>query len=309
MNRDDIIAHALKIAAEYRDQGLTLTLRQLYYQFVARGLLGSGQKIYKRIGAAMTAARLDGRFPIDWIEDRGREAGVTSMRASVDVDVALDRASDEIADLIYHIGHGRWCGQEIVPSVWVEKDALAGVLGPTCTRLGVGLFACKGYPSVSSVSAWVGKMHAAVSRDAADPTTRIIYLGDHDPDGLEIPWSAQRMIMAVQDVKGERFSFQVRPVALTMDQIEEYKPPPFGAKVSSSRFRRYVEETGTDDAWELDALEPRVLRQLVVDNVEACFDRDVWLRNEQHAIALRQEMQGRMLEPGWMERALRGESR
>ena len=58
-----------------------------------------------------------------------------------------------------------------------------------------------------------------------------------------------------------------------MDQIEEYNPPPFEAKMSSSRFKKYVEEHDTDEAWELDALEPAVLQALITTNVERFFDQ------------------------------------
>src|SRR5688572_22144872 len=76
LTRKEILAHALQIAHDYKNRNLTLTLRQLYYRFVALGLTGSGQKVYSRIGATLTDARYCGDFPIDWLEDRGRDVGI-----------------------------------------------------------------------------------------------------------------------------------------------------------------------------------------------------------------------------------------
>jgi hypothetical protein len=108
----------------------------------------------------------------------------------------------------------------------------------------------------------------------------------------------------VQVVKGQLFDVGLDRVALTMEQIEEYDPPPFGAKMTSSRYQRYVDTTGTDDAWELDALEPAVLRELVYSNVDQHFDSSI--RNEHAARAreLRVELRDRMVEPGWLDEAL-----
>lgn len=302
MNRTEIIEAAYDIAAEYDRQGLRLTLRQLYYQFVARGLLGSGQKVYKRIGAALVEARLDGRFPIDWIEDRGRSAGASDLECADDLDAAEDNARDLVGRSPWYLRYGRWYGQPVVPFVWVEKEALAGVLEPICTELGVGMFACKGYPSVSAVSAWVSETHEGLGDVGAE--ARIVYFGDHDPDGLEIPKSALDMVRKVQRVKGEWFPVDLDRVALTMAQIRRYNPPPFGAKVTSARYQRYVDETGTDDAWELDALEPTVLRQLVRDNVESFFDVDIRRQYAAEASELRRELVMRMRKPGWLDDAL-----
>ncbi len=68
---------------------------------------------------------------------------------------------------------------------------------------------------------------------------------------------------------------EVRRLALNMPQIEEYGPPPNPAKVTDSRFQRYSETYG-DESWELDALEPAVLVQLVRDEVDTLRDDDAW---------------------------------
>lgn len=302
MNRSEIQTEAFAILQEYQAHGLTMTLRQLYYQFVARGLLGSGQKVYNRIGNATRNARLDGTIPIDWIEDRGRNAGLTRTQNFDDVEDALSDAEDEIRVLPRrHLQRGRWYGQPNKLFVWIEKEALAGVLEDTCRRLGVGLFPCKGYPSVSSISSWVTSTWSAL--DPEDSAT-IIYLGDHDPDGLQIPRSAANLIAQVQRVKGQVFDFEMERVALTMAQINAHNPPPFGAKVTSPRYQGYVDETGTTDAWELDALDPLTLRTLVETEVNSRFDEQIHADNRATIAELRTEMIDRMVEGNWLDGVL-----
>lgn len=287
MNRDELIDHAYAIAEEYVDQGLTLTLRQLYYQFVARGLTGNGQRVYKRIGAALTKARLDGRFPIEWIEDRGRTMTDTIAWASLDVPWALREAEAEISRMPSRFIHaGRWYEQPRHVSVFVEKQALAGVLEPTCEELEVSLFPCKGYPSISAVKTWVDGVYEHIGDEAV---AVIVYLGDHDPDGLQIPKSLEEQIVAVQEVTGRDFAFEVDVVALTREQIAEHNPPPFPAKETSSRFDAYVRRTGLTQAWELDALDPTTLRRVVVDAVDAHHDASVFARCQAEATARRRE--------------------
>ncbi len=298
MNRQEIIITAHGIAQGYVAQGLRLTVRQLYYQFVARDLLPNGQKTYKRIVAALTAARLEGRFPFEWIEDRGRRVGLTDASQQDNMEDAIDNAADSVAQLPYWLRYGRWYGQPRLLSVWVEKEALSGVLMDPCNNLSVGLFACKGYPSVSALKSWVDETHAAWGEDTE--IAIILYLGDHDPDGLQIPISAAATLRQIQHVTGKRFPFLMKRIALTMDQIDEYNPPPFGAKMTSARYQAYVDETGTTDAWELDALDPIVLQQLVRDNVNRLFDKPIHANKQEEIKALRLDMVERLSEiPLW----------
>jgi len=89
-----------------------------------------------------------------------------------------------------------------------------------------------------------------------------------------------------------------------MDQIRTYNPPPFEAKMTSARYAGYVEEHETDEAWELDALEPRVLRDMIREEVNARFDRRIKERNDKVVKEARADMRRRMIEPGWIAGAL-----
>ena len=323
MKKEQIIETATAIAEEYRDRhSLTLTLRQLYYQFVARGLLPNGQQVYKRLGAILSKARLDGSFEISHLEDRSRRVGLTDSDKIRTVSDGKARVAEALASMPYWLRYGRWYGQPKKVFVWVEKEALSGVLEGVCSELGVGLFPCKGYPSISALADWVRTTSATLERRydlglsredqqlncdfVGWDTARIIYLGDHDPDGLQIPTSAAETIRSIMEGEGLQFDFELERVALTVEQIEQHDPPPMPAKMSSSRFQGYFEATGLQDAWELDALDPPILQRLVRDSVGAHFDPALEDANRADAKAKRLELINRVCEdPAWIEQQLR----
>lgn len=326
LTRAEVLRHALRIAKDYKDQDLTLTLRQLYYRFVATGLTGSGQKVYKRIGSVLTAARYSGEFPIDWIEDRGREVGHGDFTRTCNgiQDAFLDAQGITKVLPEFLLKRARWAGQPVHVSVWVEKQALEGVFEGICRQLGVGLFACKGYPSVSALYDWLRHAYFNVSGEHSDDDHRvthfrrysygngfdwterhegsaercvILYFGDHDPDGWEIPRSAERGLQTLMDTYGLAVPLTFERIALNMDQIEKYAPPPFEAKMTSARFRGYVEEHDTHDAWELDALEPSVLRDMIKGAVENLFNDDIRHRNRLAVQSYRADLRERLNVP------------
>ena len=303
-----ILSQARAILAEYQADDITLTLRQLYYQFVIRALFGSGLKNYKRLGAILVKARLSGEFPIDGLEDRLRTAGATdATRYNTDVDWAFKHAPTLMAEIPRRLIYaGRWIGQPTYVSVWCEKDALASVFEVVCTELGVGLFCCKGYSSLSALSSWL----VDTAKAGQHPLTsigwkaKILYFGDHDPDGFEIPRSAARNMTQIAAIKELHVPFEFERVALNIDQIREHNPPPFAAKTSSTRYQSYFDEHGIDDAWELDALDPRTLRALIRQRVEAHFVPSIWDTIMDGIRFARGELAERMSEPEWMSKAL-----
>jgi len=303
--REDTIQQCLDIAQEYEEQDLKLTLRQMYYQLVARGLSPNGQKAYKRLGSILTEARYTGAFPVDALEDRGR----TVHRGAFELDKrdlsdALAESATMIRDLpYYHLGTDRWLGQPVHVSVWVEKEALAGVFEPVCDDLGVSWLACKGYPSVSALHTYLMEVVDAQERGAQQAL--ILYFGDHDPDGWEIPRGALRGIerlAALREYEGHDATIPIdlQRVALNMSQIRRFNPPPFPAKISSARYNGYVKEHGTDDAWELDALDPTTLRDLIRTGVEGQFDDDIARTHGSQVADVRRRLVETITDPSWL---------
>lgn len=294
-----IIRQADNICAEYAAQGFDLTLRQLYYQFVARGFIPNKQTEYKRLGSIINDARLAGLLDWDYIVDRGRN--LESRPSWSGPDRLMQAAARS-----FH--RDLWADQKIRVEVWIEKEALAGVIEPVCQELDVAYFPCKGYTSQSemwSAGQRLGKYLAG------EQEVVILHLGDHDPSGIDMTRDIQdrldtflwgdwvRTKHAVfmeehldvdeesEDGGGDEFnewlrknrdgqwSVSVERVALNMDQVQEYNPPPNPAKVTDSRFESYRDEYG-EESWELDALDPTTLARVIRTNVEQYMNFDLF---------------------------------
>lgn len=253
----DIIARAEVICADYAAQGFDLTLRQLYYQFVSRGWLANRQTEYKRLGSIINDARLAGLLDWDYIVDRTR-----NLR-----DLAHWTSPEQIIRAVAEqYRHERWEDQQYRVEVWIEKDALVGVIQGVCQRNDVPFFSCRGYTSQSEL--WGAAMRLkGYEKDGQD--TVVIHLGDHDPSGIDM----------TRDIQDRLHLFgaktEVRRIALTMGQVEQYDPPPNPAKLTDSRAEGYVEEHGYE-SWELDALDPATLDALIQAEIESWRDDRSW---------------------------------
>lgn len=276
----NLIDQANEIIDSYEAQGYSLTLRQLYYQFVARDLLTNTQASYNRLGEIVNRGRLAGLISWTAIEDRGRN--LKGLQTYIHPNQALKAV---------HASYRRdlWADQPWRPEVWVEKQALEGVIAGICNKLRVDFFACKGYNSQSEQ--WrAGQRFADYVRKGQRPI--VFHLGDHDPSGLDMTRDNRDRLTLFAGVP-----IMVVRLALNMDQIEELNPPPNPAKDSDSRFSDYREEHG-DSSWELDALDPKYIEGLIDENVRSIRDDATWdqslLREveEKEQIAAAMEMLG-----------------
>lgn len=308
-----IIATANTIIENYQKQGFRMTARQLYYQFIAQDLFPSSwidpvynakhglpadtkntEKNYKKLTSIVSDGRLIGEIDWDAIEDRGR----------IPSRPYFDESPEELLESLKGAAHGyrrnRWEGQNVYVELWVEKQALAGVLEPIASRQQITLMVNKGYSSQSAMYEASLRFREAMETEGVneffDPErhfcTReefkgteqrhfesnreglLLYLGDHDPSGEDM----------VRDIRDRLTTFGVHEemfrvvkVALTSEQILQYKPPPNPAKLSDPRAAKYIAEFG-DRSWEVDALSPQVLTQLINDAVNR--ERDSERYNE-----------------------------
>lgn len=257
--RRDSLALIEKVNAiidEYQAMGYSLTLRQVYYQLVARDVIENKERSYKNLGNLISDARLAGL--IDWmaIEDRTRNIRANSH---------WDSPGDIIQSAAYSFAYDKWEDQDYHVEVWVEKDALVGVVGQIASRLDVSYFSCRGYVSQSEM--WVAAQRLVRKSGNGQKTPVILHLGDHDPSGKDM----SRDIEDRLDVFGVNPIF--RRIALNMDQIEQYLPPPNPTKVTDTRAGAYISEFGYE-CWELDALRPDVMEQLIRNHVTEFCDLD-----------------------------------
>ena len=246
----ELIERVNSIIAEYDAQGYELTLRQVYYQLVARGF------IPKNLGELINNGRLAGL--IDWyaIVDRTRNLRRNSH---------WDNPAEVIDSARYSYMLDRWKYQPNYVEVWVEKDALIGIVSQICRKLDVPHFSCRGYTSQSEM--WAAAQRF-IRQDYRESRT-IIHLGDHDPSGIDMSRDIQdRLDMFGADVS-------VKRVALTMEQIELYNPPPNPTKLTDARASGYIYEFG-HECWELDALEPKIITSLIENEVTALADPNLF---------------------------------
>lgn len=242
-----------EIIEEYAEEGYTLTLRQLYYQLVSRDIIPNKQTEYAKLSTLLVKGRMAG--VVDWeaIEDRIRVPFLPYW---------VEDIEDAIQDTINQYRLNRQDGQGVYIELWVEKDALSGVLKRITTHYHINLMVNRGYSSCSA-------MHDAYKRlkeqEQQGKETYILYLGDHDPSGLDM----------IRDIKDRLEEFgvypEVRQIGLTMEQIKEFNPPPNPAKITDPRAKWYFEKYGKT-SWEVDALNPKVLHQLVKENVEGLIN-------------------------------------
>lgn len=258
-----LIVYMNGLIETYQRQGFTLSVRQLYYQLVARDKIENTDRSYKRVASIINDGRLAGLIDWDAIEDRNRDIEIRSRwdsGASI-----IDACASS-----YHMD--MWDNQFTRPYVIVEKAALVGVLGTVCRRFDVPLLAARGYPSVSIVREMVEE-HIGPAL-ASGQQVEVIHLGDHDPSGIDMTRDLQdRFQMFIEPDDFDRFTLS--RIALEMSQIEEKRPPPNPAKTTDSRFQGYRKKFG-DESWELDALEPSYMSDLVENHIEQFIDKSNW---------------------------------
>jgi len=257
-----LIETANSIIEEFQAQGFTLTLRQLYYQFVARDVIPNNLQSYKALGSIINDARLAGLIDWDAIEDRMRSLETNWHQPSPHAaGVAMRNA--------YAID--MWANQPQRVQVWVEKDAMSAVIEKVCRPLDVPYLACRGYVSQSEQYRAMCRIRDSFNEDGQ--STTILHLGDHDPSGIDMTRDNRDRLCDQFQLGGE--ALDVVRIALNHDQILKYKPPHNPAKQTDSRFAAYAAEFGTK-SWELDALNPKVIADLVTKHVVARRDAKLW---------------------------------
>jgi len=249
-----LIESANKILDSFQAKGFTLTIRQLYYQMVSGNLIPNNLRSYKRIVSAMTAARMNGLTHWDAIEDRLRVPRLPYWAIN---------APAAILDLARQYRVDRQEGQPRYIEIWAEKDAVSSILGKVATKYHIRLMINRGYSSCSA-------MREAAERLKLESDPMILYLGDHDPSGLDM----------VRDIEDRLLDFGLRrfhinPVALTMEQIDELNLPPNPAKITDSRAAAYIQEFGRE-SWELDALPPEFIIKAVENEVFFNIDESLF---------------------------------
>lgn len=286
---EEVIHIANQIIQSYMSQGYDLTLRQLYYQFVARDAFprsrgwlheterGSGQlthnhqRNYDKLGKIISKARMAGLIDWDSIVDRTRSPVLWSHESSPKTAIQKCRQYYQI---------DMWENQPRRVEVWVEKEALVSVFKRICGEYDVPVFACKGY--VSSSAQYEAYRRFKSNAESGQSTT-IFHFGDHDPSGIQMTEDNEDRLSLMLEKSYDvamAADFEVRRLALNLSQVRTMDIPPAPAKLSDSRAKAYIEQFG-EDSWELDALPPSELSSITENNILSIRDEDLWGQREQ----------------------------
>jgi hypothetical protein len=286
----EIIDQAEEICDDYAAQGYDLTLRQLYYQFVARGHIPNTMQSYKRLGDIINKARLAGLLDWDAIVDRTRNLRSNSHWRN---------PAEIIRSAAQSFAIDKWSNQDARVEVWVEKEALAGIISQVAGRHDCAWFSCRGYVSQSEVWA-AAQRHLHYIENGQRVV--VVHLGDHDPSGIDMTrditdrlemfvytdWGSRMDSFDAEELSrweiteniqehlgyevcGDNDPIEVNRIALNMDQVRAYDPPPNPTKLTDSRAGDYIANYGTD-SWELDALDPRTLDALIEEAITSVMD-------------------------------------
>lgn len=230
--RDWIIENSVEILSRY-EPGV-LTIRALHYQLVSIGMTNTLQH-YKRVVSAMEVARWDGRVDFEAFSDRDRAMCGQTKAEPTDLEEKQD-----------------------------EAKALEGVFAKPCRNWDIAVGACKGYPSLTFLFELSERLREA---QANGKQCVILYFGDYDPSGEDIPRS-----IGENSQKFGIFGVEIRRIALMEQQVIEWNLPPAPAKETDSRTANW---DGLGQV-ELDAVKPEKLISLLDDAINEIFDRELY---------------------------------
>ena len=262
---EEIIHEADRIFKDYQAQGYDLTVRQLFYQFVGTQPLNTfyenTKKNYDRLVDIVSNGRLWGMLDWDAVVDRTRSlAGNNHWDNPQHL---IEWASEDYAI-------DKWKDQPLRVEVWVEKDALRGVVGQVCSELDLDHFSCRGYPSWTSL--WEASTRLLQAHDEGKQSV-ILHLGDHDPSGIDMSRDIQDRLSRLG------VSAELKRIALTRHQVDTLGLVPSFAKFKDSRAKDYISKHG-HESWELDALEPAFISDLIRGEVALLRDDDLYSQRE-----------------------------
>jgi hypothetical protein len=253
-----------------------MTVRQAFYQMTSRGYIPKTEAVYRSTVCRLLAKlRLTGEIPFGWIADNTRWMRKPRTYDSMEEALRLNLETYRRA---------LWSRMPANVEVWIEKDALAGVIYDITSEWDVPLMVTRGYPSLSYV------YEAAEAIAQARKPTYIYYLGDYDPSGVDISRSLENRLREFApdaEIHFER-------IAIEPWQIAYYRLPTRPTKSSDSRAKRF----GSDVSVELDALPPNTLRELVQSHILKHVDHDELARLRQIEAAERESL-------GWVVQNMR----
>lgn len=243
-----------EIVSEYH----SMTVRQCFYQAVSRGVVDKTEQEYKgTVGRLLVEMRRDGTIPYEKLSDDTRWQRKPTTHSGLEKMLASTQRTYRRAV---------WDNQDAYVEVWLEKDALAGVLYEVTEKWDVPLMVTRGYPSATY-------LHEAAEAIAAQRRPAFLYyFGDRDPSGVDIDRCVEKQIRAM----APRAELYFKRVAVTEEQIEELSLPTRPTKKSDSRSKNFEGESV-----EVDAIDPETLCDICDSCIRRHIDLDSYYRMRQ----------------------------
>jgi hypothetical protein len=294
--KEVIAAAILRIATDYARQGYTLSLRQLYYQLVTENAIVNDEKLYLKVGKIKDDLAYAGKLDWSYIEDRTRRPYEKYSVSGIE---------NAMQDTVEQYRLNRQKDQPVEMEIWAEKDAISSILRRVSNEFQIRMRINKGYSSSSAFYSSYEQIAEALNNGYK---FYIFYFGDHDPSGLDMVRDIRERLtfmlengIQLNDEGHENLQngyFKVIQVGLTMQQIKKYNPPQNPAKLDDPRAAEYVEKYGPV-SWEVDALKPPVIIEIVRGWVMKYLDEDLYnkmLRKEKRHIKYLQDATTKALE-------------
>ena len=271
VGQQDLTDMIVAVVDLYAAQSLKLTARQLFYQLVSKEWIPNAHAVYKRLCDFLKDLRYAGIVDWDAVEDRGR----IPQRPG-----EWDNIKDIIDSALEAYRLPRWSDQDYYVELYCEKMAMEGILLPTAQKYHVYFGSNKGYSSASAMFETAKRFDKQIY---AGKMGVLLYLGDHDPSGLDMVRDIQDRVCEFLGLEAEDNDyFNVEQIALNQEQIKKYKPPHNAARIKDPRAGWYSKQFGKK-SWELDALEPKVLVDIAERGILKYLDTDkynAWVKRE-----------------------------
>jgi len=228
------------------DQGKPMTVRQVFYQATVRSLVEKAESGYAKVQTDLVLLRRSGELPYDHLADSTRWQRKPRT---------FDGVEEALRETAKFYRKRLWTEADRYVEVWLEKDALAGVVYPITEMYDVPLMVARGYASHSFLHS------AAEYISDLDVPAYVYHLGDYDPSGFNAGEKIEetlRELAPSADIVFER-------IAVTPEQIEQWHLPTRPTKGTDTRAKKF----GSSVSVELDAIEPNRLRRMVQETIEA----------------------------------------
>lgn len=252
------------------------TVRQVFYRLVSAGVIGKTEGEYKStVVRLLGEMRRNHEIEFSWIADNTR--WMRKPRSYSSLESMLKHSADAYRRSV-------WDNQDCYVEVWMEKDALTGVLLEVTATWDVPLMVTRGYPSLSFLYT------AAETIAEQEKPVYLYYFGDHDPSGVDIPRKVEADLRKfVAELRYDHINFgedvgeianllpegfldiHFERVAVLPEQIQSMNLPTRPTKRTDSRVKNFEGESV-----EVDAIPPKVLRQIVSNCITQHIDQQAY---------------------------------